>query len=131
MRERRERSPLSRMMLSTPAVLSMLLLAAHFLRSDDVALAVVCLLFPLLVLSKRNFPIRILQGVLFLAGLIWINTIMTVYKVRVALDEPWGRMAIILSIVALFSLISLLLLEIRISGTKLVPTGQKTTSSKV
>ena len=124
MRECKERSLLSRMMLSTPAALSMLLLAAHFLRSDDIALAVVCLLVPLLMLSKRNFPIRILQGALFLAGLIWINTIMTIYKVRVALDEPWGRMAIILLIVASFAIVSLLLLEIRISGTKLVPTGR-------
>ncbi len=115
MNENSKQSWLRSAMLTAPAVLSMIVLAAHFLRSGNLVLTIPCFLSPLLLLSKRNWVNRILQGALFAGGLIWVNTAMTIYKARVASDQPWGRMAIILSCVALFALASVLLLEIKIS----------------
>lgn len=89
MKENRERLHLSGILLSAPAALSMIMLAAHFYRGGNAAVAIACLHFPLLLLSKRILSIRVVQGTLFFAGLIWINTIMTIYKARVLVAEPW------------------------------------------
>jgi hypothetical protein len=112
------RFSLKLVMLSIPAILSFFLLGAHFYRVGNTVLAIVCLHGPILLFSKRRLLIRVAQGALFAGALVWLNTITTIYNVRVAMGQPWARMAIILFAVVLVSLVSIFLLEAKLPSTK-------------
>ena len=89
-----------------PVLLSFLLLAAHFSRNDVAALVVVSLALPTVLLLRRPWVPRLFQGLLVLAALEWVRTLIMHALRRQAEDEPWTRLAIILGIVALFTLCS-------------------------
>lgn len=86
-----------------PAILSALLLGAHFLRAGQTALAVVLALSPLLLLVKREWVARATQLVLVLGAVEWLRTLAVFVGIRRELGEPWTRLAIILGGVALFT----------------------------
>jgi hypothetical protein len=82
------------------------LLAAHFMRAgQSLMMAVLGLLLLLLFLRKWWVP-RVFQLVLFLGAVEWIVTAVTIAKIRMQMEQDWLRMAIILGVVALFTLLS-------------------------
>jgi hypothetical protein len=85
------------------AMLSGLLLAAHFFRAGWYPLSVFGLLFPLLLLIKKTWATRIVQFFLILAGAEWLHTLIAIAAQRHATGQPWIRMAIILGVVVLFN----------------------------
>ena len=89
-----------------PIILSMLLLAAHFYRAGYTILTVLCvgLLF-LLFLRKRWVP-RLFQALLVLGALEWLRALYFFAAMRIAWNQPWTRLAIILCAVALFTALS-------------------------
>jgi hypothetical protein len=89
-----------------PVILSFLLLAAHFYRAGIPVLSGFCVgvLF-LLFLRKRWIP-RLFQGLLILAALEWLRSLYYFAAMRIAWDQPWTRLAIILGAVALFTALS-------------------------
>ena len=91
-----------------PVVLSFLLLGAHFYRAGLVPLTVLCVavLF-LLFLRKRSVP-RLFQILLVLGAFEWLRTLYVFAAMRIAWDQPWGRLALILGGVALFTALSAL-----------------------
>ncbi len=113
-----KQSILLQVLLTVPAILSMVLLAAHFYRAGNSAPAILCLHGPILVFRNKAYLIRIMQGALIFAALIWVNTILTIYQARVAMDQQWGGTVIILLAVIALSLISIWLLEIRLIRVK-------------
>lgn len=87
-----------------PTVLSALLLGAHFLRDGQVVLAVLCLLLPLLLIGRRQLPVRLLQGAFVLGSLEWLRTLLVAVQLRWATGEPWIRLTFIIGGVCLFTL---------------------------
>lgn len=92
-------------------IISSVLLAAHFSRADLNLLVPPALLFPFLFLIKRKWIIRIYQIYLICGALIWIERLLLLRRMRIAVGESWTIMAIILGIVALITLLSAFMLQ--------------------
>ncbi len=89
-----------------PVVLSLVLLAAHFYRAGLLPVAVICLgLLPLLFVRKSWVP-RFFQVLLLLGALEWLHALYNFAAMRIAWDQPWTRLALILCAVALFTALS-------------------------
>ncbi len=91
-------------LLLIPVLLSHLLLAAHFLRAGHELLVLACLALPLLLMARRPWAARLVQLALALGALEWARTLFVLVRQRVALQEPWTRMALVLGAVALLTL---------------------------
>lgn len=91
-----------------PVFISFLLLAAHFLRSGQTIIVIALLLLPLLLLLRNAWVPRVIQLVLLLGAFEWLWTLYSVAQIRIGLGMPWMRMAIILGVVALFTVLSCL-----------------------
>jgi hypothetical protein len=96
-----------------PVLVSFLLLGAHFLRTGPLAVAVACAALPLLLLLRRAWIPPLMQVLLTLAALEWLRTLYVLAAMRIAWGEPWGRMALILGGVALFTGLSALVFRNR------------------
>ncbi len=90
---------------------SSVLLAAHFSRVDMKGIALFCLLFPLILLIKKAWTLRIFQVYLILGAMVWVQRTQALQSLRIAKGEPWLRLALILGTVALFTLLSALIME--------------------
>ncbi len=89
-----------------PLAFSALVLAAHFYRGGDVALAAIVAASPLLLLAKRTWTVTALQIGLFVAAAEWIRTASSIASFRAAAGMPSTRMFVILGSVALFTALS-------------------------
>ena len=96
-----------------PLVISCFLLGAHFLRSGNPLLTLWCVLTPFLLLIKRRWILVIVQLVAYTGGVIWINTAIQVMRKRINMGLPWDKPVIILGVVAGFSILSGLLLNLK------------------
>jgi len=97
----------------TGVVLSLLVLAAHFLRAANLALLLVSLAMIALVGVRRTWSRRALQVVLTLGFLEWMRVLMVTTNRRLAAGEPWERLAMILGAVAVVTALSVFGLEVR------------------
>lgn len=95
----------------TPVVISLLLLGAHFMRHNLGPLAALPLILVGLLWIKRPWVARLVQVVLILAALEWFRTMVYLVMARQSQQLDWGRSAIILSAVTLFTLFSALLFQ--------------------
>lgn len=89
-----------------PAILSLLLLGAHFSRAGLSWLAPVFVLLPLLLFLKKPWVPRLMQVVLVLGSLEWVRSTLVYVGQRREIGDSWGRLAAILGAVALFTLLS-------------------------
>lgn len=95
-----------------PAVVSMLILAAHFLQAGALAPVVVLIaVIPLLGLRRWWVP-RLFQLVLALGALEWLRTLLVLRSVRVLRGEPHARAVAMVAGVALFTALSAALFEV-------------------
>ena len=94
-----------------PVILANLLFAAHMSRSYSDVLALLVLLFTFTLFLSQKWILRIWQGYLMLAGLLWIVDTIGLVQGRLALGIPWIRLAIILSLVSLFTFFAAYWLE--------------------
>ena len=92
-------------------VLSAIILAAHFLRSGDILLMAGSLVFPLLLLVRQLWAVRLVQLLLLLGSVEWIRTTIDLIHERQALGMTWDRLAFILVAVALLTAASAVVLE--------------------
>ena len=89
-----------------PVFISLLLLAAHFLRYGNILFMTLSLLaIPLLAIRKK-WVVLLFRTLLFLGTVEWVRTIWTLAAIRMEFGEPYLRMAIILGVVALFTFLS-------------------------
>ena len=91
-----------------PVILSFLLLAAHLQRIYMYAWSYIVLLIPFILLYKKQISVRIVQVVLFIGSIEWLRIIFIYRAQRIELGESWYRLAIILGIVAIFTLLSII-----------------------
>jgi hypothetical protein len=99
----------------TPAVLAVLLLAAHFLRRGQLLACAACIGVVLLLFVRRAWSPRVAQVALALGTLEWIRTLVVLVNARRAEGGPWERLALILG-----SVIALTLLGAALLGTRSV-----------
>ena len=113
-------------LLYIPIVLSLVVLGAHFMRYGNTigvacAAAVIGLLF-----VRKAWVARVAQVVLVLGALEWVRTLYSLTQVRIALDQPYERMVLILGAVALMTFCSALLFQSRalkeVYGIRRAPT---------
>jgi len=89
-----------------PVVLSFLLLAAHFYRAGYPILTGVCVGVLFLLFFRKRWVPRLFQGLLILGAMEWLRALYFFAVMRIAWEQPWTRLAIILGAVALFTLTS-------------------------
>jgi hypothetical protein len=92
--------------LVLPAALSLLVLAAHFLRNGHLALVAASLVACALLSVRRPWAARTLQILLALGAAEWIRTLVALVVERQAEGRPFARMGAILGTVAFVSLLS-------------------------
>ena len=83
-------------LLLAPAVLSALVLGAHFLRRGQLVACALCLGATALVFVRRPWAPRVLQGFLALGVLEWARTLVALLAERRASGEPAGRLVVII-----------------------------------
>jgi hypothetical protein len=86
-----------------PVVLSLLLLAAHFYRSQAFAALGVTIAVLGLVFVRKPWSPRVVQAALLLGAIEWIRTLVALVQVRQSLGQPYTRLALILGAVALIT----------------------------
>lgn len=94
-----------------PTIISALLLGAHLFRIGDYGLTVTVLAAPFLLLYRRLFILRIVQVLLIIGAVAWIEITFDFLNIQKAIGEPYIRLELILGGVTLFTAISSLLLE--------------------
>ena len=97
----------------TPVILSFLLLAAHFLRAGYPVATTLCIAVLLLLLIRRAWIPRLFQVLLVVGALEWLRALYFFAAMRIAWDQPWTRLAVILGSVALFTAFSGLVFQSR------------------
>ncbi len=85
-------------------ILAAILIAAHFLRSFSLIPMAICLFAPFLLMIKKRWSLIMLQLLTISAALIWLITLYGIIQERVFEHRSWMASAIILGIVALFTL---------------------------
>ena len=91
-----------------------LLLGAHFLRSGNVTVAVLCALVPFAFAHRRWVSLLVLQVLAYAAVAVWAYTAWRLLQTRITLGQHWELAAAILGAVAFFSLLSGVLLNSRL-----------------
>jgi hypothetical protein len=94
-----------------PIVLSLLVLGAHFLRYDNAAGVIMPVLLIGLLFVRKAWVARVVQVGLLLGTVEWAHTLYRLVQVRVALDEPYTRLVIILGTVMAITALSALLFQ--------------------
>ena len=57
---------------------------------------------------RRPWTARVMQVILVLGGIEWARTLLLLVTERQAMDRPWGRLAVILGVVVIFTFSSAL-----------------------
>lgn len=92
-------------------IVSSILLAAHFSRVNQDGHALLALLFPLILLIKRKWVLKIFQIFLVAGSIIWVERMVHLRSMRITEGRPWVRLAVILGVVVILTLLSAFLLE--------------------
>lgn len=88
------------LLLFAPA-LALAVLAAHFYRAAAWPLLLACVLLIALLGLRRAWVARLLPWLLLAGSLEWLWTTVLLVQQRLALDQAWQRLALILGLVAL------------------------------
>jgi hypothetical protein len=96
-----------------PVILSFLLLGAHFYRSGQVVVSGFCIAILFLLLLRKSWVPRVFQLLLIFGSLEWLRSLYFFAAMRIAWDQPWTRLAVILGAVALFTALSGLVFKIK------------------
>ena len=89
-----------------PVIFSFLLLAAHCYRAGFPVLFAICVGLPFLLFFRKRWVPRLFQWLLILGALEWLRALYFFAAMRIAWDQPWTRLAVILGAVALFTALS-------------------------
>jgi len=93
--------------LLAPA-LALVTLAAHFYRAAAWMALLACLVLALLLMLRRPWVPTLLQACLLIGAVQWLWTASMLVQQRMAMSQPWLRLALILGVVALLTAASAL-----------------------
>jgi hypothetical protein len=83
--------------------LALTLLGAHFHRAGSALGVAACVVLIGLLALPRAWVARVVQLALWAGALEWLWTTYLLVQARIALGQPWARLALILGAVALFT----------------------------
>ncbi len=86
-----------------PAVLSLLVLGAHFLRRGLLVPCALCIAVALLLTQRKAWVPLVVRGALVLGTLEWVLTTVVLTRERAAAGGPVLRLVLILGFVTLFT----------------------------
>jgi hypothetical protein len=86
--------------------LAAILLAAHFYRAGQLVLAALSVGALVLLAVPRPWAARVLQVALLAGAIEWLRTLALFASARMAMGQPYLRLALILVAVAAFSAVS-------------------------
>jgi hypothetical protein len=96
-------------LLYVPVVLSILVLAAHFMRDDNSVGVFAALLLIALLFIRRPWVSKLMQVALLLGTFEWLRTMYELAQIRALHGQPYGRMLVILGVVAALTFCSAIL----------------------
>ena len=102
---------MKKVLLYIPIVLSLIVLGAHFMRYGNSIGVFAALVLIGLLFIRRPWVARLMQVVLVLGALEWVRTMYELGYMRALHGQPYGRMLVILGIVATVTLCSALLFQ--------------------
>ena len=82
---------------------SFLMLAAHFSRADNTYLMVLSLMIPFLFFIKKRSVLVLVQVLCYVGSIAWLYSMYGYIQQRIAEDIAWGKLAVIISVIALFT----------------------------
>jgi len=85
-----------------PAILSLLVLAAHFLRIGNLPVVLLLLACIALLGVRRPWAAYTVQAILGVGVIVWLLTMSGIAAIRIQNGEPWLRMAAILGAVTVY-----------------------------
>lgn len=83
------------------------------MRAGQEYMMLLALILPLLLFVRKSWVPRVFQLVLLLGAIEWLRSLFVFAQMRIAFDEPWLRLAVILGAVALFTALSGLVFRAR------------------
>lgn len=87
--------------------LAFLLIGAHFMRYGNLIVCSIFALAPLLLFIKHQIITRLLQLALVVSAiLVWGVSAVEFIQMRIAMEQPWLRLGIIMTAVVGFTLIA-------------------------
>jgi len=89
-------------------VLALLLLAAHFVHAGLWPVAAACVAAVALIGVGKPWAARVLQALLACGAIEWVLTAATIAQLRIAHQQPYLRMLLILGSVAAFTVLAAL-----------------------
>jgi predicted secreted protein len=104
---------MSKLALLITAPIALVVLAAHFWRGGDFALALAALALVALLFVRRPWAARIVQIALALGALEWLRTLAALVAERHAAGVPFVRLALILGAVAIVTALCALAFQTR------------------
>ncbi len=102
---------MKKVLLYIPIALSLAVLGAHFLRYGSSIGVFAVLVLAGLLFVRRPWVARLVQIVLVLGTFEWLRTMYELAQVRALHGQPYGRMLVILGVVAAVTLCSALLFQ--------------------
>ena len=102
---------MKKVLLYIPIVLSLVVLGAHFMRYGNSIGVFAALVLIGLLFIRRPWVARLMQVVLVLGTLEWLRTMYELGHMRALHGQPYGRMLVILGVVAAVTLCSALLFQ--------------------
>jgi len=102
---------MKKVLIYVPVVLSLVILGAHFMRYDNSIGVAGSLLLIALLIVRRPWVARTMQVVFILGALEWVRTLYELVQERAAYGQPFGRMMVILGIIAAVTFCSALLFQ--------------------
>ena len=95
-----------------PFIISAIVMAAHFLRSNSFILVLLCLGAPWLLFIQKRWVVMALRLLSILFAVVWMAALNAIIQERVLEGRSWLASGIILGVVALFTLFSGWLLKV-------------------
>jgi hypothetical protein len=89
-----------------PAVFSLSLLGAHYVRSGQTAVVALCLIAAGFAFLRRPWAVWTCRLALVAGAGVWAGTLVAIASRRQAVGESWGRMAVILGLVCFLTIVS-------------------------
>jgi hypothetical protein len=86
--------------------LATILIAAHFLRTSSFFLMLICVAAPFLLFVKKRWSLLTVQSLTVVAALIWLLTLYGIIQERIFVGRSWTASAIILGLVAGYTLLT-------------------------
>ena len=99
------------MLLFALPVASFLVLGAHFLREGAALPTLACGALALALAWRQPWLTRVIQAALVLGTVEWIWTAYVLVQQRIAAGRPWGRLLLILAVVAFLTAASIAAVE--------------------